>query len=269
MSSALSHTMGRSAVCKTSVKHMVACPSRLSYGEGVFCMAGISPRTDSTCFLQRPMRAYKGFCMDETIEVGRLDVNGDEFISPVDALQVINALNLAGAQGLPPGHPLDVSGDDFLSPVDALIIINYLNAHGSGPVTPPPQCRDGIDNDGNGAVDFPADLGCRFPNDNRELLETEVEMELETLMDRRVNIVFPQGFSPGSVLYAPLNGTLSDDAHQYVPNSGFTGTDAFVLIITNGNERLVARVMVNVSRPWAAIADALFATADTFHPALL
>lgn len=34
---------------------------------------------------------------------------------------------------------------------------------------PPPQCSDGIDNDGDGRVDFPADDGCAFANDDAEL----------------------------------------------------------------------------------------------------
>jgi hypothetical protein len=34
---------------------------------------------------------------------------------------------------------------------------------------PPPQCSDGIDNDGNGLVDYPADPGCAFANDDSEL----------------------------------------------------------------------------------------------------
>ena len=37
----------------------------------------------------------------------------------------------------------------------------------SGP-TIPPQCSDGIDNDGDGSIDFPADLGCSSALDNDE-----------------------------------------------------------------------------------------------------
>jgi len=33
---------------------------------------------------------------------------------------------------------------------------------------PPPQCADGIDNDEDGLVDYPADVGCAFPNDDTE-----------------------------------------------------------------------------------------------------
>jgi hypothetical protein len=85
-----------------------------------------------------------------------LDVNNDTFVAPIDALLVINYLNIfnsmvAGASiPLPPTSPpfpapppsldptgggvrgnglfLDVSGDGFLTPIDPLLIINYLNA---------------------------------------------------------------------------------------------------------------------------------------------
>ena len=59
------------------------------------------------------------------------DVNADGFVSPIDALVVINFLN-EEADNLPPvlENPprfLDVSGDNQASPIDALIVINVLN----------------------------------------------------------------------------------------------------------------------------------------------
>ena len=63
-----------------------------------------------------------------------LDVNGDDLVSPVDALLVINQLNNGGPRPLPPRPAgdmlppfLDSSGDDFLSAMDALLVINELN----------------------------------------------------------------------------------------------------------------------------------------------
>jgi hypothetical protein len=64
-----------------------------------------------------------------------LDVNADGFVSPIDALQVINYLNnpakprqltLPVNQRLPPY--VDVNGDGSVSPLDALLVINFLNA---------------------------------------------------------------------------------------------------------------------------------------------
>lgn len=65
-----------------------------------------------------------------------LDVNGDTFVAPVDALLIINELNTAGARALTPpreGEPrtrlwIDTNGDDFVAPNDALLVINELNA---------------------------------------------------------------------------------------------------------------------------------------------
>ena len=64
------------------------------------------------------------------------DVNTDLVLTPLDALIVINDLNLAGARLLPnppaegegpPPFP-DVNGDGYLTPSDALAVINALNA---------------------------------------------------------------------------------------------------------------------------------------------
>jgi hypothetical protein len=59
-----------------------------------------------------------------------LDVNYDGFISPIDALLVVNHLNRGGA---PLSSRLDVNRDRFVSPIDALLVVNYLNRRdGSG-----------------------------------------------------------------------------------------------------------------------------------------
>ncbi|MFO1062601.1 MAG: Ig-like domain-containing protein [Pirellulales bacterium] len=63
---------------------------------------------------------------------GHRDVNADGFISPIDALLVINFLNTEGPRsvvGLPSPPPYrDVNGDNFISAIDALLVINYLNS---------------------------------------------------------------------------------------------------------------------------------------------
>jgi len=61
------------------------------------------------------------------------DVNFDQEISPVDALQVINHLNVAETISgeAPVGGFLDVSGDGHASAIDALQIINGLNGVGT------------------------------------------------------------------------------------------------------------------------------------------
>lgn len=69
------------------------------------------------------------------------DVNGDQFVSPIDALAVINHLNSSSSHSpnisnsLVSGESarekmyLDVNADGFVSPMDALSIINALNSN--------------------------------------------------------------------------------------------------------------------------------------------
>jgi hypothetical protein len=60
------------------------------------------------------------------------DVNNDGYVSPRDALLLINALNAGGSRPLEgvnlSGSNMDVNGDHYLSPRDALLVINCLNA---------------------------------------------------------------------------------------------------------------------------------------------
>lgn len=69
--------------------------------------------------------------------IDQFDVDNDGLTSPLDALLIINSLNLTGPRSMV-GEPrpasmstkvyLDVDGDDLLTPLDALLVINKLNA---------------------------------------------------------------------------------------------------------------------------------------------
>jgi VCBS repeat-containing protein len=68
-----------------------------------------------------------------------LDVNGDTFVSPIDALLIITYLNDNGPGPLPvptagflPPPFLDPTGDDECNATDVIEIINFLNANASG-----------------------------------------------------------------------------------------------------------------------------------------
>lgn len=75
------------------------------------------------------------------------DVNNDLRVSALDALHVINAINMGGSRGLAAGEQVagattpttsyftDVSGDGILSPVDALRVVNTVNG-GEGEISP-------------------------------------------------------------------------------------------------------------------------------------
>jgi len=70
-----------------------------------------------------------------------LDVDGDNFVSPLDALLIVNSLNLR--EEIPWSDPvrgaasyasrkIDTNGDGVVSPLDALMVINSLNSRGGG-----------------------------------------------------------------------------------------------------------------------------------------
>ncbi|QDV25787.1 Ig-like domain-containing protein [Aureliella helgolandensis] len=62
-----------------------------------------------------------------------LDVNGDGYISPSDALQVINLLNSESTEEGDMAR--DTNGDGHVSPIDALLVINRLNANAAASVS--------------------------------------------------------------------------------------------------------------------------------------
>ena len=77
-----------------------------------------------------------------TNNINPLDVNADGYVSPIDALAIINALNTGGARSLldslggegEAGNRffIDTNGDNLLTPMDVLNVINFLNANSSG-----------------------------------------------------------------------------------------------------------------------------------------
>jgi hypothetical protein len=73
----------------------------------------------------------------------RFDVNNDGFVSPIDALIVINHLNARPVSSLPatiaatlpvtlPANYMDVDASGFVSAIDILQVINFLNTRVGG-----------------------------------------------------------------------------------------------------------------------------------------
>lgn len=86
------------------------------------------------------------------------DVNGDDQVTPLDALLILNAISQNGAAGpisdfQPPGRYWDVNGDGMITPLDALLILNYLNVQGRPTAVSEPE------GDGESAGDANEDLG--------------------------------------------------------------------------------------------------------------
>lgn len=112
-----------------------------------------------------------------TVEAKRLDGTVDTefegFVRVGAKPGAVQSISGPGAEGrsvlLTAGRsaPVTVSvvgayGETFLIATDA----GYVP--GDPASTPRPQCSNGIDDDGDGFVDFPADNGCAFANDNSE-----------------------------------------------------------------------------------------------------
>ncbi len=69
-----------------------------------------------------------------------LDANEDGQYSPLDALVIINDLNLSGSRVLPSvrdvgSYAIDVDGDKSVTPLDVLNVVNELNLRGAGGIS--------------------------------------------------------------------------------------------------------------------------------------
>ena len=96
----------------------------------------------------------------------KADVDNDGYVSPIDALLIINKLNSGDTtlSSSPFAHApfVDVNGDGSCAPIDALMVINYLNAQ-SGSSTPAGE--------GEGDADaFFSDLGSSGNDDGLSVL---------------------------------------------------------------------------------------------------
>ena len=121
----------------------------------------------------------------------------------------------------------------------------------------PPACADGIDNDGNGLIDFPADTGCAFSNDNSEAPAT-----FAAGVSPPINFVYPkiadvQGcpsqaaidagrcagtpFSQEGVTVETRPELGANVVVTRVSNNGLYVTDTTTQTDADGNEVLVAK----------------------------
>ncbi|MEM7475220.1 MAG: GEVED domain-containing protein [Planctomycetota bacterium] len=143
----------------------------ITNGDGVFSTVGetvvrVRLSTDENAILNPVGEAQDGEVEDHVVTLqanpyqnpgNNLDINGDGFVSAIDALQIVARLNQAGlpsrltlpAPNAPPYY--DVDGDGFVTAIDALEVISFLNARtGEG------EFQAGLNTD-MGLADF--DLG--------------------------------------------------------------------------------------------------------------
>ena len=83
-----------------------------------------------------------------------------------------------------------------------------------------PECSDGLDNDNDGKIDYPADLGCDSPNDNDENNRPVITLVGSSTIEILVNTVFTD---PGATANDPEDGARPVVATGTV-NTSATGT---------------------------------------------
>ncbi len=121
-------------------------------------------------------------------------------------------------------------------PVDVSLVnaygTTYLIADDLGYVpadplrSPPPQCSNGVDDDGDGTVDFPADPGCAFANDDAEEGGTYAEgasppifFDLPRISEVRGRVCLPgRGCSGNGATPYPKEQLLVDTGYREAPN---------------------------------------------------
>jgi len=85
---------------------------------------------------------------------------------------------------------------------------------------PPPQCADGIDNNGNGLVDYPADPGCFAPVDDTEDLGTYATGVSDAIYFNLPRIPLVRGYDPAN----NGNGNATAFPHQQISiDTGWRG----------------------------------------------
>lgn len=213
----------------------------------------------------------------------RLDVNDDAFVSPIDALVVINSLNSLGSReltepfdnGSPTAAYLDVNGDGSVAPSDALALINYLNqppqplavslalANDSGA-----SATDRVTNDsrvqGQVALGGAAITAARLRVNREDVIPLTLDAEGRFEIDPRLLSSFTEGSAKIGVFFSAANGAqtftglrLMLDATPPLPptvtgfsaDSGVLGdgitTDDTLLVTGVGEPGIRVRVLFN------------------------
>ncbi|NOZ58211.1 MAG: hypothetical protein GXO66_01325 [Euryarchaeota archaeon] len=83
----------------------------------------------------------------------------------IDGVPVADPTNVTCLVGT---HLLTLTATDLAGNTASASVEFTVSGNGTCATTPAPQCSDGIDNDGDGKVDYPEDPGCASADDNDE-----------------------------------------------------------------------------------------------------
>ena len=108
------------------------------------------------------------------------------------------------------------------------------------PVT---ACTDGIDQDGNGAADFPADPACEAPWDDLEIVVRPGDLLVADTREARIVRIDPVTgeqalVAEGGLLVAPQHLVVSPDGFIFVADSGVGGV--IEVNLQTGSQRIAA-----------------------------
>ena len=144
----------------------------------------------------------------------------------------------------------DVDGRNLLlkNGVSIAIDVNVTNAYGPTYIVaddlgyvpadplrdPPPACSNGVDDDGDGVIDFPADHGCAFANDDSEEGGTYGEGASRPIYFRLPRIADIRGLKCEPTLGCSGNGATPYPREAIQVDTGFRddGTYAFDTVVT-------------------------------------
>lgn len=89
---------------------------------------------------------------------------------------------------------------------------------------PPPACANGLDDDGDGVIDFPADDGCAYPNDDSELGGTYAEGASPPIVYQLPRIADVRGLKCEPGLGCSSNGATPYPKEQIFLDTGYDDT---------------------------------------------
>jgi hypothetical protein len=89
--------------------------------------------------------------------------------------------------------------------------------------SPPPACANGVDDDGNGLVDFPADTGCAFANDDSELGGTYEQGVSAPIYFKLPRIADARGLKCDASRTCSGGGATPYPKEQLLLDTGFVG----------------------------------------------
>jgi hypothetical protein len=117
-------------------------------------------RGDETTSFSTRLSPIAGTLYESTVAVG--DSGGGAFMKRGDTWELAGVLFATNTYGKQPPRTTFYGNITFIA--DLSVYRDQVVA-----LTSPPACRDGLDDDGDGLVDFPEDEGCTSPDDPLEL----------------------------------------------------------------------------------------------------